>query len=34
MDHNGRIQAEQLTKHFRKTQAVRGINLDVAPGEI
>ncbi len=34
MDQTGRIQAEQLTKHFRKTQAVRGINLDVAPGEI
>ncbi len=30
----GRIQAEKLTKHFRKVQAVRGIDLDVAPGEI
>jgi len=30
----GRIQAENLTKHFRNVQAVRGINLDIAPGEI
>ncbi|MBM3129106.1 MAG: ABC transporter ATP-binding protein [Chloroflexi bacterium] len=34
MNETGRIQAEQLTKHFRKTQAVRGINLDITPGEI
>ncbi|MEW5717526.1 MAG: ABC transporter ATP-binding protein [Chloroflexota bacterium] len=34
MNDPGRIQAEQLTKHFRKVQAVRGINLDIAPGEI
>lgn len=30
----GRIQAEKLTKHFRKVQAVRGIDLDIAPGEL
>ncbi len=30
----GHIQAEKLTKHFRKVQAVRGLNLDIAPGEI
>ena len=30
----GYIQAERLTKHFRKVQAVRGVNLDIAPGEI
>ncbi len=28
------IQAEQLTKHFRKIEAVRGVDLDVASGEI
>jgi ABC-2 type transport system ATP-binding protein len=30
----GRIQAENLTKHFRNVQAVRGVTLDIAPGEI
>lgn len=30
----GHIHAENLTKHFRNVQAVRGINLDIAPGEI
>jgi ABC-2 type transport system ATP-binding protein len=31
----GRIQAEHLTKRFGKTlEAVRGIDLDIAPGEI
>lgn len=30
----GHIQAEKLTKHFRKVQAVRSIDLDIAPGEI
>lgn len=30
----GHIYAENLTKHFRNVQAVRGINLDIAPGEI
>lgn len=34
MDNTGHIQAEKLTKTFRKTQAVRSIDLDVAPGEI
>ena len=43
MDDTGRIEAEQLTKHFhtpalagdaREVQAVRGINFDIAPGEI
>lgn len=34
MNDTGHIQAEKLTKHFRKVQAVRGIDLDVAPGEI
>lgn len=34
MDQLGRIQAQNLTKHFRNVQAVRGINLDIAPGEI
>ena len=31
---SGRIQAEKLAKQFGKVQAVRGIDLDVAPGEI
>jgi ABC-2 type transport system ATP-binding protein len=30
----GRIEADKLTKRFRKTEAVRGIDLDIAPGEI
>ncbi len=34
MNLSGRIQAENLTKHFRNVQAVRGVNLDIAPGEI
>lgn len=34
MDQIGRIHAENLTKHFRNVQAVRGVNLDIAPGEI
>jgi len=34
MNDPGRIEAEKLTKHFHKIQAVRGINLDIAPGEI
>jgi len=34
MDQTGHIQAENLTKRFRKVQAVRGIHLDIAPGEI
>src|SRR5512140_898016 len=34
MADSGRIQAEQLAKNFRKVRAVRGIDLDVAPGEI
>ena len=34
MDHAGRIQAQQLTKRFGKVEAVRGLDLDVAPGEI
>jgi len=34
MNSTGHIQAERLTKHFRKIQAVRGIDLDIAPGEI
>lgn len=34
MNDTGHIQAEKLTKHFRKIQAVRGIDLDIAPGEI
>ena len=34
MNETGRIQAENLTKRFRQVQAVRGINLDIAPGEI
>lgn len=34
MDTTGKIQAEKLTKHFRKVEAVRGIDLDIAPGEI
>jgi ABC-2 type transport system ATP-binding protein len=34
MNNTGHIQAEKLTKHFRQVQAVRGIDLDIAPGEI
>jgi ABC-2 type transport system ATP-binding protein len=34
MDNTGRIEAEKLTKRFRKIVAVRGIDLDIAPGEI
>ncbi len=34
MNDTGRIQAEQLTKHFRRVRAVRGVHLDIAPGEI
>ena len=35
MEDLGRIQARQLTKRFgRKVEAVRGIDLDIAPGEI
>ena len=34
MNTTGHIQAEKLTKNFRKVQAVRGIDIDVAPGEI
>ncbi len=30
----GHIQADKLCKNFRKVQAVRGIDLDIAPGEI
>ena len=30
----GQIQAQQLTKRFKKNDAVRGVNLDIAPGEI
>ena len=30
----GRIQANQLAKKFGKIEAVRGVDLDVAPGEI
>ncbi len=33
-DDTGRIQAEGLTKRFGKVNAVRGIDLDIAPGEI
>ncbi len=33
-DQTGHIQADKLTKNFRKTQAVRGVDFDVAPGEI
>lgn len=34
MNETGRIEAEHLTKHFRRVRAVRGIDLDIAPGEI
>jgi ABC-2 type transport system ATP-binding protein len=35
MEDLGRIQAQQLTKRFgKKVEAVRGIDLDIAPGEI
>jgi ABC-2 type transport system ATP-binding protein len=33
-EESGRIQAEKLVKSFGKVRAVRGIDLDVAPGEI
>ncbi len=33
-DTTGHIQAEKLTKTFRKVQAVRSIDLDIAPAEI
>jgi ABC-2 type transport system ATP-binding protein len=34
MDNNGRIQAEKLSKKFKKVQAVAGVDLDIARGEI
>lgn len=34
MELTGRIQTEKLVKHFRKVQAVRGLDLDIEPGEI
>lgn len=34
MENLGRIEAQQLTKRFGKVEAVRGIDLDIAPGEI
>ncbi len=34
MDKTGRIEAEKLVKRFRKVEAVRGIDLDIARGEI
>lgn len=34
MDPDGRIDAEKLAKKFKKIEAVRGIDLDVAAGEI
>ncbi len=34
MENLGRIEAQQLVKRFGKVEAVRGIDLDVAPGEI
>lgn len=34
LDSTGHIYTENLTKHFRNVQAVRGVNLDIAPGEI
>ncbi len=34
MDHVGRIETQKLTKRFGKVEAVRGIDLDIAPGEI
>ncbi len=34
MQETGHIQAEKLCKNFRKVQAVRGLDLDIAPGEI
>ncbi|HEX7594535.1 MAG TPA: ABC transporter ATP-binding protein [Anaerolineae bacterium] len=35
MEDLGRIQAQQLTKRFgKRVEAVRGIDLDIAPGEI
>ncbi len=34
MSDTGRIEAAKLTKKFRKVQAVDGIDLDIAPGEI
>ncbi len=34
MNETGHIEAEKLTKRFRKVQAVDGLDLDIAPGEI
>ncbi|MBI4785917.1 MAG: ABC transporter ATP-binding protein, partial [Chloroflexi bacterium] len=34
MENTGRIQAEKLVKKFKKNEAVRGVDLDIAPGEI
>lgn len=34
MDDTGRIQAEKLSKKFKKVQAVVGLDLDIARGEI
>ncbi len=34
MDTIGRIETQHLSKNFRKIQAVRRIDLDIAPGEI
>jgi ABC-2 type transport system ATP-binding protein len=34
MENLGRIEAQQLAKRFGKVDAVRGIDLDIAPGEI
>jgi len=32
-DSGGRVQLESLTKRFGAFEAVRGINLDIPPGE-
>jgi ABC-2 type transport system ATP-binding protein len=34
MDVTGRIKVRELHKRFRKVEAIRGIDLDIAPGEI
>src|SRR5512136_223174 len=34
METTGEIRAEKLCKRFRKVDAVRGVDLDIAPGEI